>query len=101
MKSKRTKALAISRKVKQIVYERDAGCCILCGSPSGLPEAHYIPRSRSGLGIRQNIVTLCRDCHRRLDQTSERSNLLGMVRDHLDRWYPGFADEDRVYKKEI
>ena len=44
MKSKRTKALSITPKVKKTVYERDGGRCVLCGSPHGLPEAHYIPR---------------------------------------------------------
>ena len=70
MKSKRTKALSITPKVKKTVYERDGGRCVLCGSPHGLPEAHYIPRSRGGLGIPENIVTLCRNCHRELDQTT-------------------------------
>jgi len=99
MKSKRTKALAISQKVKKTVYDRDGGRCVLCGSIYGLPEAHYIPRSRGGLGIEQNIVTLCRDCHRRLDQTTQREELLERVKAHLEIWYPGFPDTDRVYKK--
>lgn len=98
MKSKRTKALEISPKVKRIVWERDKWC-IFCGTPYALPEAHYIPRSASGLGIEQNIVTLCRDCHRRLDQTSERPQLLKQVKEHLERHYPNFKDSDRIYKK--
>lgn len=100
MKSERTKALSISSKVKRIVYERDMGCCILCGSPQGLPEGHYIPRSKGGLGIPENIVTLCRECHRRLDQTIERRVLLERVKAHLDLWYPGFKDINRIYRKE-
>lgn len=99
MKSERTKALAISAKVKKIVYERDGGRCVLCGSSQGLPEAHYIPRSAGGLGIEENVVTLCRKCHNRLDQTCERAELLERVKAHLDIWYPNFLDADRVYKK--
>ena len=71
----RTKALAISKEVKETVYKRDRGRCILCGAV-GLPEAHYIPRSKGGLGIEQNIVTLCRPCHDKLDNTTERKALL-------------------------
>lgn len=97
-KSKRTKALSISPKIKKIVYERD-GFCILCGSPNGLPEAHYIPRSRGGLGIEQNIVTLCDKCHYRLDQTTERKKLLAVVKKYLDDKYPDFTDEQRIYRK--
>ena len=95
---KRTKALSISPQVKAKVYERDGGCCILCGR-KGNPEAHYISRAQSGLGIEQNIVTLCRDCHRRLDQTTERKELLKKVKAYLDLWYPDFSDDERKYKK--
>ena len=97
--NKRTKALAISQAVKAKVFRRDNGLCILCGR-AGLPEAHYIPRSQGGLGIVQNIVTLCRFCHNKLDQTTERGELLERVKEHLDLWYPGFPDTDRKYKKE-
>lgn len=97
--NKRTKALAISQAVKAKVFKRDNGLCILCGR-AGLPEAHYIPRSQGGLGIEQNIITLCRFCHNKLDQTTERGELLERVREHLDLWYPGFPDTDRKYKKE-
>ena len=97
--NKRTKALAISQAVKAKVFKRDNGLCILCGR-AGLPEAHYIPRSQGGLGIEQNIITLCRFCHNKLDQTTERGELLERVREHLDLWYPGSPDTDRKYKKE-
>lgn len=96
--NKRTKALAISQSVKAAVYKRDRGLCILCGK-AGMPEAHYIPRSQGGLGIEQNIVTVCRICHNRLDQTDERKELLERVKEHLDLWYPNFSDEDRKFKK--
>lgn len=98
MKSERTIALGITPKVKRTVYERDCGKCVLCGRV-GLPEAHYIPRSKGGLGIEQNIVTLCRPCHNKLDNTTERNALLARVKQHLNIWYPDFPDEQRFYKK--
>ena len=96
--NKRTKATSIPYKVKQAVYERDNGMCIFCGH-SGLPEAHCISRSRGGLGIEQNIVTVCRDCHRRMDSTTDRAEYLSRAKAYLDMLYPGFADNDRIYKK--
>ena len=94
----RTKALAISKSVKDTVFKRDGGKCILCGKP-GIPEAHYIPRSQGGLGIEENIVTLCRPCHNRLDQTAERERLLERVKQHLELWYPFFEARDRYYRR--
>lgn len=96
--TERTKALSISKEVKQRVYERDGGCCILCGR-RGNPEAHYIPRSQGGLGIEENIVTLCRRCHHRLDQTTERADLLPLVAEYLDEHYPNFTDDKRRYHR--
>lgn len=44
--SKRSKACDISPKVKKKVWERDNHCCIICGSPYAMPNAHYIKRSQ-------------------------------------------------------
>lgn len=96
---KRTKALAISKAVKSAVYARDGGCCVLCGSPYGLPEAHYISRAHSGLGVEQNIVTLCRDCHRRYDQSSERAEIREELREYLKKKYPDWDESKLVYDK--
>lgn len=52
--SKRAKACAISSAVKKRVWDRDNHCCVYCKSIYAFPEAHYIPRSRGGLGIEEN-----------------------------------------------
>lgn len=96
--SERTKALAISAEAKRIVYERDRGRCVFCGRP-GLPEAHYISRSRGGLGIPENILTVCRECHRRMDQTTERVTYMVRAREYLELFYPGFDDNERIYRR--
>ena len=77
MKSKRARACDISQKVKAAVWERDGGCCVICGRrDTAAPNAHYIRRSRGGLGIAENIVTLCAECHRRQDNgTGEQQRL--------------------------
>lgn len=99
MKSTRSKKCDISPFVKKIVWERDDHCCILCGNKQAMPNAHYIPRSKGGLGIKENIVTLCSECHRKLDQSTEREALLKRVKEHLEIWYPCFQDEERIYRR--
>lgn len=100
---KRTKALGIDKEVKYRVAERDSiddwPCCILCGSPQGLPEAHYIPRSQGGLGIEENIVTLCRPCHNRYDQTEERADIKAQIREYLQSKYEDWDESNLYYRK--
>ena len=95
---KRTKACAISKKTKIRVYERDKGRCIFCGAP-GLPEAHYIARSQGGLGIEQNIVTVCRPCHDRMDNSTDRKKMLKVAAGHLKSFYPDWNEKDLIYDK--
>lgn len=99
MKSKRTKALDISLKVKEIVWERDNKCCILCGNPQAMPNAHYVPRSSGGLGIKENVVTLCQKHHDDYDKTTDRQTLMFYIAVYLDNKYPNFKHNDRFYKK--
>ena len=98
MKSKRTKACEISKKTKLRVYERDGGLCIFCHQ-GGLPEAHIIPRSHGGLGIEQNIVTVCRPCHDKLDNSTDRKKMLKEAADYLSRIYEGWNEKSLVYDK--
>ena len=50
----RTKATSIPKKVREEVYARDKGC-IITGSRYNLTLAHYIPRSKGGLGIKETL----------------------------------------------
>lgn len=96
---KRTKALDITKKVKDAVWERDGHCCILCGNPQAMPNAHYIARSHSGLGIEQNIVTLCAACHHQYDQTADRQIIKAEIELYLRSQYPGWDEKNLVYRK--
>ena len=97
--SKWTEATAISDKVRREVWERDQGCCIFCGSPHARAEAHYIPRSQGGMGIAKNILTVCRECHRQLDESSKRQTKLAIAREYLKSIYPDWNEEDLIYHK--
>lgn len=96
---RRTRALDISKAVKDRVWERDGERCILCGNPQATPNAHFIARSQGGLGIEQNIVTLCRQCHNDYDNSSLRPLLREEIRDYLQRQYPGWEEASLVYRK--
>ena len=102
--TKRTKALAISVKTRKQVKERDS-CCVLCFLKQGrltaarLQCAHYIGRGQSGLGIPENLVMLCSDCHREYDQSAEREADREIIADHLRHIYDGWDDMRLTYNK--
>lgn len=98
--TKRARALQIPMKVKKIVYERDKGRCVVCGK-RGLPEAHYIPRSAGGLGIEQNIVCLCRECHDKFDfgDGETMAHIGDMIRAYLMEHYPDWDESKLTYRK--
>lgn len=99
MKSKRTKACEISPEVREIVEDRDGHCCIFCGSPNARGEAHYINRSQGGLGIPENIVTVCRPCHNQMDN-GQASKLYRMkAEEYLKSKYPEWNKSKLIYDK--
>lgn len=109
MKHNETKATAIPPAVKYKVYERDRHRCIVCGMYirqdddgsyiGGGPHAHYIRRSKGGLGIEENVVTLCDKCHHDYDNGYHRREIGDWISEYLERFYPDFDDYDRVYHK--
>ena len=66
-----------------------------------MPNSHYIPRSRGGLGTERNVVTMCMDCHRQYDNGShgERAAMEKTVRKYLQGCYPGGKEEELIYRK--
>lgn len=119
----RAKATSIPKKIREEVYARDK-CCIICGSPNGVPNAHLVPRSQSGLGIKEkvlkfldyidalffpdnerhyqvavNVVTLCNLCHHEMDNGKNSLEIKEKVRAYLNRLYPEVTDEMRKYNK--
>lgn len=98
-----TKATAIPASVKEKVAKRDTidgyCCCVLCGSPEALPNAHIVRRSQGGMGIEQNIVALCPKCHYALDEGKNRDKLLEKVIEHIKQFYPDWTPESVTYKK--
>jgi len=93
----------IPEKVKDAVWERDEGRCVACRvlDKTGwqpYPEAHFIPRSKGGLGIEENILTLCRPHHHQFDQGTkhQRDKMRELFRAYLMTKYPHW-DESKLY----
>ena len=99
MKSNRSKACDISQSTKKKVWQRDDQRCVCCGSSSAMPNAHFISRAKGGMGIEENIVTLCANCHRCFDHTDERPEYRNYIRAYLKTKYPNWNEESLVYRK--
>lgn len=98
MKSARSKACDISAKVKKAVWERDGERCIICGTHEAMPNSHYIRRSQGGLGIEENITTMCIRCHQAFDGIA-RDRLKPKVAAYLKSKYPEWDEKKLIYRK--
>lgn len=91
----------ISAKVRAKVKERDswdgANCCIWCGSSYGVQQHHFIERSRGGMGVEQNLVSLCYKCHARLH--SGEKQIEDFCEEYLKTLYPNWTEESVIYRK--
>lgn len=100
--SKRSKACEISQKVKEIVWNRDNQRCIYCGRyvPKSCASAHFIKRSHGGLGIPENIVTLCPECHYEEDFGKNTKIYEDYIENYLKGIYGAEWDKENLkYKK--
>lgn len=51
------------------------------------------------MGIEENIVTLCFECHRKYDQTEERGEIRETLRRYLMSIYPDWENTRLTYSK--
>lgn len=103
---KDTKARDFDQNAKTAISERDSidgwPCCIYCGMPAphgkttAFSNAHFIPRAQGGLGIPENGLTLCPECHRKYDQTTARKEMQEFFREYLKSKYQDW-DESKLY----
>ena len=95
---KSTKTTNITESVRKEVYRRDSHKCIICGNPN-VQVAHYIPRSRLGLGIAENLVCLCVSCHIEYDNGKNPKSYKNAIQDYLRSYYPNWNEKKLVYRK--
>lgn len=108
---KDTKARDFDSKAKTAIADRDSfnewPCCINCGrpAPQGRPtafsNAHYISRAQGGLGIPENGLTLCPECHMRYDQSTQRQEMRAFFREYLESKYPDWNEDELIYRKGV
>jgi len=55
----------VSSEVRQAVWRRDHGRCVICGSQRKLHYDHIIPFSKGGSNTEKNIRILCEKCNLR------------------------------------
>ena len=106
---KETKATDFTKAVKEAIAERDSfdgwPCCIVCGTPApqenriAFSNAHFIGRAQGGRGIVENGLTLCPVCHRRYDQSTERSRLKAYFADYLKSMHDGWDESELYYRR--
>ncbi len=53
----------IPEEVKLLVWTRDGGCCVRCGSTRELHFDHIIPLAKGGGNSDMNIQILCQTCN--------------------------------------
>lgn len=61
----------IPQDVKDVVYNRDNGICVICGARDDLQFDHIIPFSKGGATSIENLQILCQKCN------LEKSNHIG------------------------
>jgi 5-methylcytosine-specific restriction endonuclease McrA len=100
MKHKRTKATSIPQHVRQAVFDRDEGICVTCGK-EGFPNSHVIPRSLGGLGIEQNIISQCLECHGDYESRRDKGTYDYLIEQHMLGFYPNWRKTDKrlIYRK--
>lgn len=108
MKTLRSKYCDISQEVKNKVFERDGGRCVICGnSYNVMPNAHILSRAKGGLGVEENIITLCtlmtpNKCHHRFDNGTkkEKEKMLRIITKYMKSIYgKEWNIENQKYKK--
>ena len=100
--SKRSNACDITQKVKGIVWNRDNQKCIYCGKyvPKTCANAHFIKRSQGGLGIEENVVTLCPECHYEEDFGKNSKEYEQKLKEYLQSYYGSkWNEENLIFKK--
>ena len=73
-----------NKKEDRVVYRREKGRCLLCGSHHVDLPHHIIYKSHGGIDDRKNMVLLCRKCHTMVhsDEPRWREYLLDRMRGH-------------------
>jgi len=99
----RKEATSISPQVRETVLKRDNHRCIVCGSNFNLQLHHcFVNRSHGGLGVKENLVTLCCQCHFYADngKAIHKSAIDNVIDGYMKSKYPKLDKSILSYRKE-
>lgn len=80
------KRITVSKETYDEVYERDKGCCRLCGNNSiQLHHIRYRSESKDLIDVPSNCIMLCLKCHKLVHSNKKKYQpiLLNMVKEKL------------------
>jgi len=98
----RQQATSISKEVREQVLKRDNDRCVICGSNFNLQIHHcFINRSHGGLGVKENLVTLCCQCHFYADngRTEQMNAVNNVIYGYMKSKYPYLDIKTLRYRK--
>ncbi len=109
-----TKLLKFDKETVRKIQIRDDYTCLFCKlgyhtekfNPNSLDFivndiAHFIPKSKLGLGIEENGIEVCRFHHHLLDNGHKglRQEMLKIMEKYLKSHYPNWDKNNLVYRK--
>ena len=78
---------------------RSDGCPVCRKLGITVDTTHYIARSQGGLGIEENIVTLCICCHSQYDNSADRRYIREEIKAYLRSMYQDWDETKLIYRK--
>ena len=90
-------------KVREAIKRRDGGCvfCRMLGN-SGFEAtqiAHYIPRSRGGIGCEWNGIYICAPHHQELDNGMNSGAMRKIYARYMATQYEDWNPDELIYSK--
>ena len=98
----RKEATSISPLVRETVLNRDNKRCVICGSNFNLQLHHcFVNRSHGGLGVKENLVTLCCQCHFYADNGLPKQKIAvdNVIEGYMRSKYPNLDKSILRYRK--
>ena len=81
----RERMMTMSKGIPQWIKNSKYKFCAVCGATDDLQYHHFVPRSRGGQTVPENILVLCAACHQTLHGQGGRTHHNELIRDGIAR----------------